>query len=404
MKEPTISVCLPTYNGDKFVADAIDSVLNQTFRDFELLVGDDGSKDSTREVLQKYAGRDSRIKLTLHKQNLGYMRNSNFLLGQCQGKYTKTFAQDDMLEPSCLQQMLDVFEQHENIRLVTVSRRNIDEDGCEIEVQHKFPETGLHRGVEIIKRYLTEFLNRTGNPSQILFRTADAAGGLNAAYNHSSDSELALRLLENGDFYYIAEPLIRYRIHKDTTTISTMEDMSFAPDHVRLVDRFGSHMINEGTNAVDLWNFAIDGLINKMANAMLIRGISYDDFPTPGHWSNLKDGDNEEYQLSRRLACQLIKYATEKNSWFEDREGLARDEAGHLNAISAHNEQLNQRIQDLENELQSSTAEFGRLKQRTAVLDSKLTKLKTSDSWRVTAPLRKWSRTLSDKKAGHEGT
>jgi glycosyltransferase involved in cell wall biosynthesis len=397
MKEPTISVCLPTYNGDKFVAAAIESVLNQTFCGFELLVGDDGSKDSTREILEKYAQSDSRVKLTLHKQNLGYMRNSNFLLGQCQGKYTKTFAQDDLLEPSCLQRMLDVFEQRENIRLVTVSRRNIDEDGREIEIQHKFPETGLHPGVEIIRRYLTEFLNRTGNPSQILFRTADAAGGLNAAYNHSSDSELALRLLENGDFYYIAEPLVRYRIHKDTTTISTMEDMSFAPDHVRLVDRFGSHLIDQGTSESDLWNFAIKGLINKMANAMMIRGISYDDFPTPGHWSDFKDGANEDYQLSRRLACHLIKYATEKNLWFEDREGLVRDELSRTTAISAHNLQLNDRIQDLEKELQVSNTELSRLTQRADVLNSKLTTLKSSDSWRVTAPLRKWSRTLSDK-------
>jgi glycosyltransferase involved in cell wall biosynthesis len=397
MKEPTISVCLPTYNGDKFVAAAIESVLNQTFGGFELLVGDDGSKDSTRDILEKYAQSDSRVKLTLHKQNLGYMRNSNFLLGQCQGKYTKTFAQDDLLEPGCLQQMLDVFEQRENIRLVTVSRRNIDEDGREIEIQHKFPETGLHLGVEIIKRYLTEFLNRTGNPSQILFRTADAAGGLNAAYNHSSDSELALRLLEHGDFYYIAEPLIRYRIHKDTTTISTMEDMSFAPDHVRLVDRFGSHLIDEGISESDLWNFAIKGLINKMANAMMIRGISYDDFPTPAHWSDFKDGANEDYQLSRRLACHLIKYATEKNLWFEDREGLVRDELSRKTAISAHNEQLNERIQDLEKELQFSNTELRRLTQRADVLNAKLTTLKSSDSWRVTAPLRKWSRTLSDK-------
>jgi glycosyltransferase involved in cell wall biosynthesis len=397
MQEPTISVCLPTYNGDKFVAAAIESVLNQTFCDFELLVGDDGSKDSTREILEKYAKSDSRVKLTLHKQNLGYMRNSNFLLGQCQGKYTKTFAQDDLLEPSCLQQMLDVFEQRENIRLVTVSRRNIDEDGREIEIQHKFPETGQHSGVEIIKRYLTEFLNRTGNPSQILFRTADAAGGLNAAYNHSSDSELALRLLEHGDFYYIAEPLIRYRIHKDTTTISTMEDMSFAPDHVRLVDRFGSHLIDEGTGESDLWHFAIKGLINKMANAMMIRGISYDDFPTPAHWSDFKDGANEDYQLSRRLACHLIKYATEKNLWFEDREGLVRDELSRTTAISAHNKQLNDRIQDLEKELQFTNAELRRLTQRADVLNSKLMTLKSSDSWRVTAPLRKWSRTLSDK-------
>jgi glycosyltransferase involved in cell wall biosynthesis len=397
MKEPDISICLPTYNGDKFVALAIESVLSQTYDNFELLVGDDGSKDSTREILQNYARLDSRVKLTLHQQNLGYMRNSNFLLSQCQGKYTKTFAQDDMLEPTCLQRMLEIFDQQENVCLVTVSRRNIDEDGLEIEIQDKFPESGLHKGVDIIKLYLREFLNRTGNPSQILFRTADATGGLNAAYNHSSDSELGLRLLERGDFYYIAEPLVRYRIHKETTTISTMEDMSFAPDHVRLVDRFGWHLLEAGATETDLWTFAIKGLINKMANAMIVRGIAYDDFPTPQYWLQSTAGGNEQYQLARRLACHLIKYATEKNSWFESREELALDEIRNGSAIEAHNKQLRERISQLAQDVQSSKASVEVLRQRASALQAQLTALKASSSWKITAPLRKFSRTLLDK-------
>ncbi len=285
MKEPKISVCLPTYNGAKFLAEAIESVLNQTIDDLELVIGDDGSADDTRSMVEGYAQKDSRISYFFNPKNVGYLRNTNQILKRCRGRFIKTFAQDDVFEPTCLAQMLAALEVHKNVSLVCVSRRHIDEQGKVIDVLHKFPDSGMRPGKEMIKLYLREFLNRTGNPSQMCFRRQERVSAFNAAYYHSADTEFALRLLESGDFYYIAEPLLRYRIHKDTTTIMSFLDMSFAPDHVRLVDRFASYLLEEGVDKDVIWANSIRGLINKTVNATKVRGITYDhDFPTPPNW------------------------------------------------------------------------------------------------------------------------
>lgn len=196
MKEPTISIVLPTYNGVRFLGEAIDSVLNQTVEDLELVIGDDASTDGTRELLQSYAEKDARVSVVFNETNLGYVRNQVATFKRCRGKYIKTYAQDDALSPDCCQLMLKAFEENPSVSLVCVSRMQIDEDGHELGVQHKFEKSGLHEGRGMIKRYMKEFLNRTGNPTQIMFRREDAGSGFNPAYNHGEDTEFALRLLE----------------------------------------------------------------------------------------------------------------------------------------------------------------------------------------------------------------
>ncbi len=194
--EPRISIVLPTYNGIKFLGAAIESVLNQTMPDWELVIGDDSSKDGTKELLQSYAKQDPRVTVTFNETNLGYVRNQVATFGRCRGEYIKTYAQDDALESNCLEIMLNAFQEHSTVSLVSVARRHIDEDGKETGVDQKFPQSGLFPGRDMIKLYLREFYNRTGNTSQIMFRKRDADAGFNPAYNHSEDAEFALRLLE----------------------------------------------------------------------------------------------------------------------------------------------------------------------------------------------------------------
>ncbi len=353
MKKPTISVCLPTYNGAKFVGEAIESVLGQTFQNFELVIGDDGSTDGTRTIVASYARQDSRISYVFNPFNLGYLHNTNCILQRCQGNYVKTFAQDDAFVPSCLEKMMGALEGSSNVVLAAASRQHIDEIGREIEVLHKFEQSGLHSGLEMIELYFREFVNRTGNPSQMFFRRKDALNGFDTAFYHSADTDFALRLLEGGDFYYLAEPLIRYRVHKETTTITTMQDMSFAPDHVRLVDRFADKLETRLDRA-QIWRAAIEGLINKMSNAMYVRGIKYDQFPLPSSWVAAEEAeavaDNDAF-LVRRLACQLIRFATENQHSFYGVESLVRNEAAQIEAISTHNQQIAKRVADLEEEL-----------------------------------------------------
>ncbi len=95
---PIVSVCLPTFNGERFLGAAIQSLLSQTFFDFELIICDDCSSDKTVALIQSFAERDPRIKFFQNEKNCGLFENYNVCLGRVIGQFVKLFAQDDLLE------------------------------------------------------------------------------------------------------------------------------------------------------------------------------------------------------------------------------------------------------------------------------------------------------------------
>src|SRR5207253_7596349 len=105
---PRVSVILNCYNQGEYVAEAVDSVLNQTFRDFELLIVDNGSKDSTPQLLQKYSS-DPRVRLFLHKENIAISRRFNEAMDATRGEFISFLYSDDYYLPHKLERQLAVF-------------------------------------------------------------------------------------------------------------------------------------------------------------------------------------------------------------------------------------------------------------------------------------------------------
>lgn len=99
MKDPVVSVLMTTYNREKLVGEAIESVLASTFQDFELIVCDDNSSDGTVNAVKELALRDSRVKLFLHDANIGDYPNRNRAAGYAKGKYLKYVDADDYIYP-----------------------------------------------------------------------------------------------------------------------------------------------------------------------------------------------------------------------------------------------------------------------------------------------------------------
>ena len=110
--EPLISVCIPCYNNEEFIACTIESVLNQTLNDFELVIVDDKSTDRTVSVVKDYA--DSRIKLIQNECNLGIGGNWNKALSCAVGKYVKLLCGDDVIYHDCLSRQVDILEHPSN--------------------------------------------------------------------------------------------------------------------------------------------------------------------------------------------------------------------------------------------------------------------------------------------------
>ena len=116
MSDIKISIIMPVYNVEQYVGKAIESILNQTFTDYELLIVDDGTKDKSGEICDEYAAKDARIQV-IHKENGGAPSARNTAIDIARGTYVYFMDSDDWAEKTMLQDMYDMAEQH-NAQLV----------------------------------------------------------------------------------------------------------------------------------------------------------------------------------------------------------------------------------------------------------------------------------------------
>lgn len=131
---PKVSVCIPAYNYARFLPQAIESVLSQSFGDFELLVIDDGSTDDTRDVVAGYAARDGRIVFRANPVNRGMVPNWNLCLRESRGEYVKfLFADDFLVSQDALGRMADILDADASVSLVASARHVIGPDSGIIE-------------------------------------------------------------------------------------------------------------------------------------------------------------------------------------------------------------------------------------------------------------------------------
>ena len=130
---PRVSIGLPVYNGENYVQEALDSILGQTYMDWELIICDNASTDGTADICRKYAARDARIHYHLNERNLGAAPNYNRTLELAVGEYFKWAAHDDLLAPQFLARCVEALDQHPQAVLCHPKSRIIDERGQWIE-------------------------------------------------------------------------------------------------------------------------------------------------------------------------------------------------------------------------------------------------------------------------------
>lgn len=217
-KEPRVSVGMPVYNGDRFLQEALDSILAQTFRDFELIVSDNGSTDKTQEICRAYADRDHRIRYYRNEQNLGVAWNFNRVFELSTGKYFKWACHDDVCAPEFLKCCIEVLEHKPSVVLCYPKTITIDEHGKPIEhypdALNLFFPTLYERYERFHARY------RYGAKCNVLFGVirASALRGTPLIGNYpSSDIILLAELALLGEYYEVPEYLFLRRDHAQTS-------------------------------------------------------------------------------------------------------------------------------------------------------------------------------------------
>ena len=222
MDVPQITVAMPVYNGEGYVHLAIQTVLDQTYSDFELLIVDNCSTDGTLEVVKAFS--DPRIRLHVNSSNLGMVGNWNRSVELATGEYIKFLSHDDLLDPTCLEEQIAGFLQHkqENIGIVTCKKRVINQNGKNI-----MPGFGLRgqsrliSGRVAIRKSIRAGRNIIGEPSVVLIKTsALRESGLFELPEFTPDIKMWFKILQKSELYFIDKTLASYRISEKSTSSS----------------------------------------------------------------------------------------------------------------------------------------------------------------------------------------
>jgi glycosyltransferase involved in cell wall biosynthesis len=214
MNQPKVTVLLPVYNGAKYIREAIDSILAQTYRDFELLIIDDGSIDDTAEIIHSYAQQNKRVRI-YQQPNQGLIATLNKGLELTRGKFIARIDQDDIMKPNRIEEQVSVLESHDNVAVVGSWMEVINEDGMKVE-KWKLPYTSSDCD---FSSYLYGDIP-VGHPC-VMYRAevVRSIGGYRAEYVHAEDVDLWFRIeLTGQSIINIPKCLTLYRQHDDQTT------------------------------------------------------------------------------------------------------------------------------------------------------------------------------------------
>lgn len=240
MTKPLISVCIPVYNGQAHLKACLDSVVAQTFSNYEVIICDDGSADNSFSLIEEYAGKHKQIKAFKNANNLGLVGNWNKCIDHANGTWIKFLFQDDLMNANCLEEMAKHTEAE--VELI-VCKRNflIDKTPTEDERDYyarrvrTLENTGHYHSndfsAELISKIAAEnpSMNFIAEPSLSMFRkiSLQKIGGFDPELKQICDLEFLLRIASVFGLRYIPQQLCTFRIHGSSTTEKNVNSSNF---------------------------------------------------------------------------------------------------------------------------------------------------------------------------------
>jgi len=301
-KDPRVTVLMSVYNGERYLNEAVDSILAQTFTDFEFLIIDDASTDCTPEILRGYD--DPRIRIVTNEENLGLTKSLNRGLALAKGEYIARMDADDISVPERLEQQIYVLEKNSDIGVLGAAVQYIDECGKPLQIL-KWPQKDT-----LIKWKLC-FMNPIAHPSAIIRRKLlIESGGYDEKITFAQDYDLWVRL----------SPATHFANHRDVLLYlrKTRDSISFTKYHEQ---KMFSHLISErainNIIGTPMSQSVVDCILNERINDSCTR---------------------EDFQNSlKSLYYSYLLKNTEIS--FRDKQFMRRDIA--MRAIMAENERQN---------------------------------------------------------------
>ena len=214
LNKPRISVIMSAYNGERYLREAIDSILNQTFIDFEFLIVNDGSTDSSLKIIQSYD--DQRIQVINNEKNIGATKSLNKAIREARGEYIARQDADDVSLPSRFEEQIKYFEKHPEVALLGTSTYSIDKNG-----------NTIGKRVALSKPTMKDLLKRNCfSHGSVMFNKGviSKLGDYNELIKYSQDYELWLRIAKYYEVRNLAQALCKLRAHDENIRLINWEE------------------------------------------------------------------------------------------------------------------------------------------------------------------------------------
>jgi len=208
---PFVSICIPAYNAQRFIAETLESAVRQDYPYLEIVVSDDCSADRTLEIVQAYEGRG--VRLIRQSRNLGMTGNMNAVIFASRGRYAVKLDSDDLLEPGYVSSLVRVMEAHPRVVFAHCACRLINAQGEFLGYERSIHGSFVRPGLEEWPRYV--FGPRAVHLLMLRRSAFEAVGGYDESFIRSQDWKLERDLLKIGDVYYHDQLLARYRCHDE---------------------------------------------------------------------------------------------------------------------------------------------------------------------------------------------
>lgn len=210
-----VSIVLPVYNGERYISEAIESILGQTYSDFELIIVNDASTDGTKDIVLKYSQKDNRIKLIENDTNKKLPKSLNVGFQNAQGEYYTWTSDDNILEKNAIEEMVKILDKRKKIGVVYAQCSFIDKNGR---------KKGNGYASKIDDIYFSNCVQAC-----FLYRASvdKALNGYNDKKFLYEDYDFWLRAYESGiKFYFLNKVLYRYRVHNKSLSYTKKKEIS----------------------------------------------------------------------------------------------------------------------------------------------------------------------------------
>lgn len=283
---PLVSICIPVYNCEDYIYEAIKSAIDQTYQNIEIIISDNCSNDRTAEIINSI--KDDRIRYYRHEKPTDvFVDNWNYSAELANGKYIKYLFSDDILNKECVAMLVDIMEKDEDLVIASGDFSYINEKG-EITLPYvlkgKQLFTGKYLGKGILKKSIIRN-NLIGCPSNVMIRkdSFDKIKGFSTRYSYCSDDYLYYKLFELGSYYFVNVELTKFRSYlnlekgvETTSVYERVEEFYMMLEEFLNNDLFSEEEIRQAYyNAMNgsLYSFSINKdkvekikIINKIIN------------------------------------------------------------------------------------------------------------------------------------------